>query len=110
MKRIVGILASLALVSSAAFAGEVFGKVTSAGAAVGEGTSVEIKCGGKTFPATKTDKAGAYHFGVDATGKCTISVKQKDQTASLEIAAYDEPVQVDIVLEMKDGKLTARRK
>jgi len=110
MKRMVVTLALLALVSSAAFAGEVYGKITTTGAAVAEGTPVEIKCGSKAFPATKTDKAGAYHFGVDVTGKCTISVKQKDQTASLEIAAYDEPVQVDIVLEMKDGKLTARRK
>jgi hypothetical protein len=110
MKRWIGILASAALLSSAAWAGEIYGKITTAGAAVAEGTSVEIQCGGKSFPATKTDKAGAYHFGVEATGKCTISVKQKDQSASLEIAAYDEPVQVDIVLEMKDGKLTARRK
>ena len=110
MRRVLGILAAAALVSSDAFAGEIFGKITSAGAAVSEGTSVEVKCGDKSFPATKTDKAGSYHFGVEATGKCTISVKQKDQTASLEIAAYDEPVQVDIVLEMKDGKLTARRK
>jgi len=110
MKRTIGILASVALLSSAAFAGEIYGKITTAGAAVAEGTPVEVKCGGKAFPATKTDKAGAYHFGVEATGKCTISVKQKDQTASIEIAAYDEPVQVDIVLEMKDGKLTARRK
>jgi hypothetical protein len=110
MKRIVGMLGLLALVSSAALAGEIYGKITTARAAVTEGTGVEIKCGDKTFPATKTDKAGAYHFGVPATGKCTVSVKQKDQTASLEIAVYDEPVQVDIVLEMKDGKLTARRK
>jgi hypothetical protein len=110
MRRFAAVLVSAFLLASAAQAGEIYGKITSAGAAVAEGTAVEIKCGGKAFPATKTDKAGGYHFGVDATGKCTIAVKQKDQTATLEIAAYDEPVQVDIVLEMKDGKLTARRK
>ena len=30
--------------------------------------------------------------------------------ASLKIAAYDEPVECDIMLETKDGKLSARRK
>jgi hypothetical protein len=34
----------------------------------------------------------------------------KGQSANLEIATYDDPVQVDIVLETKDGKLSARRK
>jgi len=31
-------------------------------------------------------------------------------TASVDIASYDDPVQCDLVLESKDGKLTVRRK
>jgi hypothetical protein len=37
-------------------------------------------------------------------------VTQKGQSASLEVVSYDEGAQADIVLETKDGKLTARRK
>jgi hypothetical protein len=33
-----------------------------------------------------------------------------DASADLGIASYDDPVQVDIALEVKEGRLTARRK
>jgi hypothetical protein len=39
-----------------------------------------------------------------------MTVTYKQQSASLEIASYDDAVQVDIVLEMKDGALAARRR
>jgi hypothetical protein len=110
MKRILVAVAFAIAVFSSTWAGEIFGKVVVDGTPAADGTAVEIKCGEKSFPATKTGKGGAYHFAVDATGKCVVTVKVKDQAASLEIASYDEPVQVDIVLETKDGKVTARRK
>jgi hypothetical protein len=99
----------LLIAPSAALAGEVYGKITEGGAAAA-GASVEAKCGDKSFPAAAADKSGSYHLVLDKTGKCTLTVKHKDQSASLDIASYDEAVQVDIALEVKEGKLTARRK
>jgi hypothetical protein len=103
-------LALLLALPTLATAGEIYGKITSGGAAVGEGTEVSAKCGAKTYPAVKTDKTGSFHLVVTETGKCTLTVTQKGQSASLEVVSYDEGAQADVVLETKDGKLSARRK
>ena len=110
MKTLGTVLALAVLSGSAAHAGEILGKVTSAGASVGEGATVEAKCGDKAYPAVKTDKNGAYHLVVKETGKCTLTIGHKGQTASVEVVSYDDAAEADIVLEVKDGKLTARRK
>ena len=110
MKKTLTTLALMVALPSLAAAGEVYGKITSGGAAVGEGTEVAAKCGAKSYPAVKTDKTGSYHLVVAETGKCTLTVTQKGQAASLEVVSYDEGAQADIVLETKDGKLAARRK
>jgi hypothetical protein len=110
MKKIATALALLLALPSLATAGEIYGKITSGGAAVGEGTEVSAKCGAKAYPAVKTDKTGSFHLVVSETGKCTLTVTQKGQSASIEVVSYDEGAQADVVLEAKDGKLTARRK
>ena len=110
MKKIATTFALLLAVPTLAAAGEVYGKITSGGAAVGEGTEVAAKCGAKAYPAVKTDKSGSFHLVVAETGKCTLTVTQKGQSATLEVVSYDEGAQADIVLETKDGKLSARRK
>jgi len=91
-------------------AGEVFGKIVEGSASVAEAATVTAKCGAKAYPSVKTDKAGSYHLALGETGKCTLTLAYKNQTASLEVASYDDPAQVDIVLEVKDGKLAARRR
>jgi hypothetical protein len=103
-------LALLLALPSLAAAGEVYGKITSSGAAVGEGTEISAKCGAKAYPAVRTDKAGSFHLVVAETGKCTLTVTQKGQSANVEVVSYDDGAQADIVLETKDGKLSARRK
>ncbi len=110
MRRLATTFALLLAIPSFAAAGEVYGKITSAGATVGEGTEVSATCGAKAYPAVKTDKTGSFHLVVDETGKCTLTVTQKGQSASLDVVSYDDGAQADIVLETKDGKLTARRK
>jgi len=110
MKTVATMFVLLLAVPTLATAGEVYGKVTSGGAAVGEGIEIAAKCGAKAYPAVKTDKTGSFHLVVAETGKCTLTVTQKGQSASLEVVSYDEGAQADIVLEVKDGKLTARRK
>lgn len=93
-----------------AIAGEVYGKIADGSASVGDAASVAAKCGAKAYPAAKTDKTGAYHLALAESGKCTLTVSYKGQSASIEVASYDDPVQVDIVLESKGGKLAARRR
>ena len=110
MKKLATSFAMLLALPSLAAAGEVYGKITSGGAAVGEGTEVSAKCGAKAYPAVKTDKTGSFHLVVAETGKCALTVTQKGQSATVEVVSYDEGAQADIVLETKDGKLTARRK
>ena len=104
------LLAVLFAATPPALAGEVYGKIVEGSASVGDAATVAAKCGEKSYPAVKTDKAGAYHLALAEAGKCVLTVSYKGQTASLDIASYDDPVQVDIVLDQKGGKLSARRR
>jgi hypothetical protein len=110
MKKLLVALVLFTAVPILAWAGELYGKITAGGASVGADIKVEAKCGAKSYPAVATDKSGSFHLVVNETGKCTLTVTQKGATASLEVVSYDDAAQVDIVLETKDGKLTARRK
>lgn len=110
MRKLSMFLAVLFVLPTVATAGEIYGKITASGAPVGENATVEMKCAKKTYPAVKTDKTGSYHVVVEETGKCTMTVTWNKQTASLDLASYDDAVQADLVLEVKDGKLTVRRK
>ena len=110
MKKLLSTLVLMVALPSLATAGEVYGKITADGAAVGEGTTVSAKCGAKTYPAVNTDKTGSFHLVVAEAGKCTLTVTQKGQSANVDVVSYDEGAQADIVLETKDGKLSARRK
>lgn len=91
-------------------AGEVYGKITQPGAPVKEGATVSAVCGSTQVPAVKTDATGSYYLSIKETGKCTLTVAYQGQSAELAIASYADGVQVDLVLEVKEGKLTVRRK
>jgi hypothetical protein len=93
-----------------ASAGEIYGKITLGGAPVGEGVEVSARCGATAYPAVATDKTGSYHLVVNETGKCTLTVIRQGQSATLDVASYEDGAQADIVLESKDNQLTARRR
>ena len=108
---LLGCLAAVLLcLAEPAQAGEVYGKITAGGASVGDAASVAVACGDRTYPTRQTDKSGSYHIVVGVTGRCTLTVTFKGQSADLPIVSYEDESQVDIVLETKDGKLSARRK
>ena len=88
----------LLFLPSLTFAGEIYGKITSGTASVGEGTEVSATCGAKTYPAVKTDKSGGFHLVVAETGKCTLTVSRAGAAASLEVVSDDEGTQADIAL------------
>jgi hypothetical protein len=90
--------------------GEVYGKIVEGASSVGDAATVAAKCGDKGYPAVKTDKTGSFRMVLAETGKCTLTVNYKQQSASLDIASYDDAAQVDLVVTMNDGKLSVRRK
>ncbi|HET6373341.1 MAG TPA: hypothetical protein VFG76_08540 [Candidatus Polarisedimenticolia bacterium] len=106
------LLALVVLLSarSLASAGEVYGRINEGASPVGEPATLEVTCGAKTYPAVKTDKSGSYRIVLAETGKCSMTVTYKQQSASLGIASYDDAVQIDLIVEIKDGKLAVRRK
>jgi len=106
--RVLAMLA--AALPTAALAGEIFGKVSLDGAAVGEGVTVAARCGEKVYPAVTTDRSGTYNLVVAETGKCTLTLTHQGKTATVEVASYDDAAQADIILEVKEGRLAARRR
>jgi len=100
----------LTALPSLALAGEIFGKVTLNGAAVGDAATVAARCGATDYPAVKTDKTGTYNLVVAETGKCTLTISHQGKSATVDVASYDDAAQADLVLEAKDGQLTARRR
>lgn len=109
MRKII-VMAVCCALAAPIWAGEIYGSISEGNGKVGEGVAVEARCGDKAYPAVKTDKNGAYQLDVAQTGKCTLTVKFKDQAPSVEVVAYEEGAQVDLVLELKDGKYNLRRK
>lgn len=109
LRSIAAAVCCLAL-APAAQAGEIFGKVTLNGAAVGEGATVAARCGDKAYAAVKTDRTGTYNLVVAETGKCTLTITHQGKAASVDVASYEDAAQADIALELKDGRLVARRR
>ncbi len=108
--RRAALAALLAAAAGPALAGEVYGRVTMGRASVGAAATVGAQCGEKAYKAQPTDKSGAYHFIVADSGRCSLIVTYKDASATLDMVSNEDAVQYDIELEMKDGKLTARRR
>src|SRR5881296_393551 len=95
--------ALLGMVCTPLVAGEVYGKITIKGASVGDGAAVGAQCDKRSYPPTGTDKSGAYHLVVGETGKCSLTINYKGQTADLDMVSYEDEVQYDIDLELKGG-------
>jgi len=98
------------LLTSPAAAGEIFGRVLQGNAPAAAGTTVAAKCGDADYAARPVDRSGNYHIVAGKTGKCTLTVTAKGQSATVDVVSYDDPVEADIVLDTKDGKLSARRR
>jgi hypothetical protein len=66
------------------------------------GVKVELTCGSQTATAT-TDSSGAFVLFVKQPGKCVIKVAYKDQTPTLPVTLYEQPVRYRLALAKKDG-------
>lgn len=108
--KVVSMLAALCLLPGVAAAGEVYGKIVEGSGSVGENATVQVACQDKTYGPAKTDASGSFHVVVETTGKCKLTVSYKQQSASLDIASYDEAMEYDLAVALSDGKLSVRRK
>jgi hypothetical protein len=109
MKSILVLLFTLLLPAASVVAGEVYGTITDGSKPVAAGIKVEISKSGQVYSA-ETDKFGSYRIYVKEKGKCTLTVRTKDQAATVDLYSYDKSTRYDWVLEVKDGKLSIRRK
>jgi hypothetical protein len=127
MRRIIGttLVLLLCLAATNAFAGRIFGDIKMDGKPVPEGLKVTIamapapaqpnaKEPAKTAPAivdtSVTDKFGSYKLNVKDEGKCILTLVYNNQPVTLEIFSYKAPTRYDLILELKDGKPSLRRK
>ena len=118
--RVLGALLLLAISSTSAHAGRIFGDIKTDGKPVAEGVLVTLqpvvsadakgKAGLGPADSTTTDKLGSYKFMVKGEGKCKLTVLYDKQPASIDVFAYKEATRYDLILEKQDGKLVLRRK
>ena len=109
MKSISIALLVFVLLLSRAVAGELYGTISENGKPVAAGLKLEIRVGDKV-DSTQTDKFGSYRMVVREKGKCTLTLHVRNQSPSIELVSYDKSSRYDWILEMKDGKLSLRRK
>jgi len=91
-----------------AFAGIIFGRLSENRQPV-KGADITVTCGSDTSQ-TQTGDDGAYSLRANEAGRCTLSVKYKDQTVETEVFSYDQPTRYDFELVMTAGKYTLNKK
>ncbi len=57
-----------------------------------------------------TDSAGAFVLFVKQPGKCVLKVVYQDQTATLPVVLYNEPVRYRLALERKGSAFVLTRR
>jgi hypothetical protein len=80
------------LFPSLVFGGEIYGTIKIGKRPVGEGTKVEIVCGGKTYT-QRTDKYGSYSIYVEGKGQGTLKVHypvESGHAPSISIFSYEK--------------------
>ncbi len=104
----------ICLASTDAFAGRLFGDIKIDGKPVPAGVAVTIAVVTPTTKvladSTATDQYGSYKLHVKEEGKCLLTVQHAGQTATLAVFSYANPTRYDLVLELKDGKLSLKRR
>lgn len=104
MKNIPLILLGCTIGVASSFAGEIYGTIKEGDKPVPKGIAVSIMPGGTddraqpTPKPSETDDYGNYRVIVPETGKCTITVKFKEQSVTAEVQSYSTPVRFDWVL------------
>ena len=115
MRLIVLVILALGIVamfSTNASAGKIFGDIKLDGKPLPEGVKVRVTRPGTSAIAdsTTTDKFGSYKVTVKEEGKSVLTVVYDKKPLELQVFSNKEATRYDLVLEKKDGKLILRRK
>lgn len=109
MKHTAMLLLALLLFTPRSTAGEVYGTISQGEKPVAAGVKVEIAVSGKVYTG-ETDKFGSYRIIVKEKGKCTVTVRLNDETATAAAFSYDKATRYDWILQTTSGKLSLQRK
>ncbi|MBI5408813.1 MAG: hypothetical protein HZA14_05550 [Nitrospirae bacterium] len=93
MKTLIIILLFTALLSSFAFAGEIYGTIKKGGKPVG-GETANVKCNNFSG-SVKTDAYGSYTLHVPVAGECKITVGG----SSIGIYSFESAARYNLILE-----------
>ena len=107
MKRALKIIMLALILTSPAYAGQIYGSLKEDGRPVANAT-FEVFCPQGSFRGV-TDGYGAYSINV-GRGKCTFRLYFRNQQPSLDIYSYDNPLRYDLdVVNSKAGLILVRR-
>jgi hypothetical protein len=112
MRSMALVLVGISLCATNAFAGKIFGDISTGGKPVAAGVKVIVSLAGDTpaVDTTATDKFGSYKLFVKGEGKATLKVLYSGKALELPVFSNKEATRYDLVVEKKDDKLTLRRK
>ena len=112
MRSIALVIVSISVLAGNAFAGKIFGDISYGGKPVAAGVKVKatLPSAATAVDTTATDKFGSYRLFVKAEGKAKLIVLFEGKALELPIFSNKEATRYDLVVEMKDDKLTLRRK
>jgi hypothetical protein len=102
------LLRTLALAATLSLTAQLYGDLRE-GDTYLPGIKMELTCGSQTATAM-TDSAGAFVLFVKQPGKCVLKVAYKDQTASLPVVLYEQPVRYRLQLEKKGSAYVLTRR
>lgn len=110
MKRALFFLLFLTILSSPAFAGQIYGTLFLNNQPLAQ-TVVVLTCGAETGQAT-TDGSGVYRIFVRATGNCSVAVDPNGRNARGSLYSYDRPTAYDFDVINQGGQwiLSSRRR
>jgi hypothetical protein len=107
MRKVFLAMLCLAISSTTALAGEIYGTVKEGGKPIKAGTKIEVKCAKGSYSA-ETDILGSYRLFVQEQGKCTLSIKSSDGSPQMTVNSFEDSARYNLVVEKKDGKSSLR--
>lgn len=109
MKIIVTAIGLVILICSAVRADMVYGVIKADGKPVGKGVKIEVLVKQAVIDSTLTNKKGAYRLMIAGHKEVVFRITYGDQTPTITVFVYDQPVRYNILLERIEGKYRARR-
>lgn len=93
---------------SLVFGGEIYGTIKEQGRPIKSGVKVEIATKTGSIEAT-TDENGSYSIYLEEQGEFVLKVHCHDQTPSIVVFSFQDPVRYDLAIKRSDGQYYLER-